>query len=118
MSKNSASGMQGTGLWIFQRGGSGLALSLFLLCALVAEAQLTTGTLTGSVSDPSGAAVPGATVTVKNVDTGVSRTTTTGPTGRYEAPNLPVGSYEVRATMPGFQTSVRAGIELSVGRHA
>ena len=110
--------MQGTGLWIFQRGGSGLALSLFLLCALVAEAQLTTGTLTGSVSDPSGAAVPGATVTVKNVDTGVSRTTTTGPTGRYEAPNLPVGSYEVSASATGFQTSVRAGIELTVGRIA
>ena len=100
------------------RGGRGLLLSLFLLSASVALAQLTTGTISGTVTDASGAAVPGAAVIVKNVDTGISRNTTTGPAGRYEAPNLPVGRYEVSATSTGFQTSVRAGIELTVGRNA
>lgn len=118
MRKDSVARARGAGRWIFQAGGRGLALSLFLVCASVALAQLTTGTISGTVSDPSGAAVPGATVTVKNVDTGISRTTTTGPTGRYEAPNLPVGHYEVTATASGFRTSVRSGIELTVGRNA
>src|SRR3990172_1234078 len=97
-----------------------LMLGFFICLSGVssAKAQLTAGTISGTVADQSGGAVPGTTITITNVNTGISRTTTTGPTGRYEAPNLPVGNYEVRATMPGFQTSVRAGIELSVGRHA
>lgn len=98
--------------------GRGILLGLFLLSASVALAQLTTGTISGTVTDASGAAVPGAAVVLKNVDTGISRNTTTGPAGRYEAPNLPVGRYEVSATSTGFQTSVRAGIELTVGRNA
>ena len=95
-----------------------LWLIAFFLMVGAARAQLTTGTITGTVSDQSGAAVPGATVAVKNVETGVSRSTTTGPTGRYEVPNLPSGNYEVSITMSGFQTSVRTGIELPVGRNA
>lgn len=93
-------------------------VGLFFLGGAVALAQLTTGTISGTVTDASGAAVPGATVTIQNADTGITRNTTTGPTGRYEAPNLPVGRYEVRASSTGFQTSVRAGIELTVGRNA
>jgi hypothetical protein len=100
------------------RGGRGILLSLFILSATAALAQLTTGTISGTVTDPSGAAVPGAAVVVTNVNTGITRNTTTGPAGRYEAPNLPVGQYEVRASLTGFQTSIRAGIELTVGRNA
>ncbi|MCH8268249.1 MAG: TonB-dependent receptor [Acidobacteria bacterium] len=96
----------------------GLVLSVILFSASLAMAQLTRGTISGSVTDQSGAAVPGAAITITNVDTGVTRTTETGATGRYEAPNLPVGNYEVRATLGGFQTSIRAGITLSVGRTA
>ena len=94
-----------------------MVLGLFvLLCASAALAQLTTGTISGTVMDPSGAAVPGAAITVKNVDTGASRSLVSGPTGRYEAPNLPAGNYEVSAKLAGFQTTVRKGIEVAVGR--
>ncbi|MCZ6490364.1 MAG: TonB-dependent receptor, partial [Acidobacteria bacterium] len=96
----------------------GLVLSVILFSASLAMAQLTRGTISGSVTDQSGAAVPGAAITVTNVDTGIARSLETGSTGRYEAPNLPVGNYEVRASLGGFQTSIRAGITLSVGRTA
>ena len=96
----------------------GLALFAFLFCASLAEAQLTRGTITGTVTDQSGAAVPGAAITITNVDTGVARTSETGATGRYEAPGLPAGNYEVSAMLAGFQTSIRSGIALTVGRNA
>ena len=105
-----------TSKWV--RGG--LALFAFLFCASLAEAQLTRGTITGTVTDQSGAAVPGAAITITNVDTGVARTSETGTTGRYEAPGLPAGNYEVSARLAGFQTSIRSGIALTVecgGKH-
>src|SRR3990167_4276848 len=100
----------------FHAQGWGLVIPTLLVLFFsvsITRAQLTTGTIAGTVTDQSGAAVPGATVTLKNVDTGVSRTTTTGPTGRYEAPNLPVGKYEESASTSGFQTSVGGGIEVT-----
>ena len=96
----------------------GLALFLALFCASLSEAQLTRGTIAGTVTDQSGAAVPGAAITITHVDTGIARQAETGATGRYEAPNLPAGTYEVSARLTGFQTSIRAGIELSIGRTA
>ena len=98
--------------------GRGLILFVFLFSASLAVAQLTTGTISGVVTDQSGAAIPGVTITVKKVDTGITRTTATGARGRYGAPNLPVGNYEVSASLAGFQTSIRAGIEITVGRQA
>ena len=98
--------------------GIRFSLGMLLLFGLSAHAQLTTGTITGTVTDSSGAAIPGATIAVKNVDTGASRNSVAGPSGRYEIPNLPVGKYEVTASIAGFQTSVRTGIELTVGRTA
>jgi hypothetical protein len=106
--------MSKTAGWFFGVVG----LGLFLCAGVPAMAQLTTGTITGSVTDPSGAAVPGATITVKNVDTGASRSTVSGPTGRYEIASLPTGQYEVAATSTGFQASVRTGIQLTLGRIA
>src|SRR5262245_12164340 len=98
------------------------SLAFLLLLTLFAServmSQITTGTISGTVSDQSGAAVQGATVMVKNVETGVSRTTVSGPTGRYEIPTLPAGAYEVSGSLTGFQTMVRTGIELTVGRNA
>jgi hypothetical protein len=91
---------------------------LFLFGSAQAKAQLTTGTISGTITDPSGAAVPGAEVTAKHVETGIARTTVAGPSGRYEISNLAAGSYEVAATSAGFQTSVRSGITLSIGRNA
>ena len=80
--------------------------------------QMTTGTISGTVKDASGAVIPGATVSLKNLDTGLARTLTTNSQGQYQAPNLSLGNYEVLAEMPGFQTVVRRGIHLTVGREA
>src|SRR5262249_55720859 len=96
----------------------GLLLTLLSCLASAGFAQLTTGTISGSVTDASAAAVPAATVQIKNVETGISRAVATDAKGRYEAPNLPLGKYEVSSAMAGFQTVVRSGIELTVGRHA
>src|SRR5947208_16089412 len=68
--------------------------------------------------DTSGALVPGVTITVKHIDSGLIRTVMTGETGNYSAPSLPVGPYEITTTMPGFKQAVRLGINLAVGQEA
>jgi hypothetical protein len=95
-----------------------LLLIAVIVGALVVSAQVSTGTISGIVQDPSGAAIPGAMVTVRNVDTGAVRLLTSDAGGRYIAPDLPVGNYEVEAQQSGFQTEIRSGIDLSVGREA
>ena len=77
-----------------------------------------TATISGRVEDATGAAVGGATVTVTSPDTGAVRTVTTDETGNFRVPSLPVGSQEVRAEKPGFQSAVRTGINLVVGQEA
>src|SRR6266568_8093537 len=91
---------------------------LLILFASLSFAQLDTGTLSGMVADQTGAAVPGASVAIKNVETGIVRRSVTNEAGRYEAVALPVGTYEVTASLAGFQTFVRGGIGLTVGRNA
>ena len=86
-----------------------------ILSGLVVSAQVTTATISGIVQDPSGSVVPGVTIKVRNVDTGSSRTLTSDVGGRYIAPDLTVGNYEVQAQQSGFQTEVRSGITLTVG---
>lgn len=81
----------------------------------VGMSQVTTGTIQGTVRDEQGAVVPGSEVTITNTGTGVSRIVQTGQQGRYNVPNLAVGSYEVHASNPGFQTAIRSGITLTVG---
>ncbi len=92
-------------------------LCILGLCVVQAGAQVTAN-LSGRVTDPSGAAIAGATVTAKDTDTGISRTTLTSQTGQYELFELPVGHYEVRASKDGFADKVRAGIVLVVGQDA
>src|SRR5262245_1262168 len=92
-----------------------VALCLFFSCVGMAQ---TGGTISGSVSDATGALIPGASVTIKNVDTGLTRELVSDEQGRYSAPNLPVGPYEVQISLPGFRTEIRKGIELSVGQQA
>jgi hypothetical protein len=94
-----------------------LLISL-ILGACLASAQVTTGTISGIVQDQSGAAVAGVEVTIRNVDTGISRTLTSDAGGRYTAPDLPLGNYEVQGQHAGFQTEVRSGINITVGREA
>jgi hypothetical protein len=75
-------------------------------------------TLSGTVTDPTGAAVPSATVTADNLDTGIARTTSTNQAGQYELFELPIGHYEVRARKDGFAERIRTGILLVVGQDA
>lgn len=89
-----------------------------LLPAENALAQVTTATISGEVRDATGAVLPGASITIKNLETGMTRTLVSDEQGRYRAPNLPVGSYEIRAELAGFKAEVRSGIKLTVGREA
>ncbi|MDA2933726.1 TonB-dependent receptor [Acidobacteria bacterium AH-259-D05] len=82
------------------------------------QAQGTQGTISGVVKDVTGGVMPGVEVTVTNVETGIDRSTITNDLGGYQAVNLAVGEYELRAELPGFQTTIRRGITLTVGRHA
>ena len=93
-------------------GGSLLAVAL--LWGTLAHGQTTGGTILGAVSDDSGARVPGVAVTIRNVETGITRALTTDAAGRFRAPNLGVGLYEVRAELMGFRTAVRQGIQVTV----
>ena len=79
-------------------------------------AQQTLGSVNGTVVDSSGAAVAGATVTVTNTAIDFTTTTTTQDTGFYQAFNLPVGTYSVRVTHPGFETTQFKGIPVQEAR--
>jgi len=91
---------------------------LFLLSNIHGSAQGTTATISGTVSDSSGAVVPGTTIVILNEETGISRQVVADETGRYTAPSLGLGNYRVSASKDGFQTQVRSGIRLTVGRQA
>ena len=79
-----------------------------------ALAQLPTATVLGTVKDASGAVVPGASVNVRNTETGLLRTAETSADGRFRFPALSVGAYEVRVEHAGFQAAVRSGLTLAV----
>jgi hypothetical protein len=74
--------------------------------------------ISGRVDDASGAAVGGASVTVRSIETGGTRTVTTDESGNYRVLSLPLGAQEVRAEKPGFRSAVRTGINLVVGQEA
>ncbi|HTS70730.1 MAG TPA: TonB-dependent receptor [Terriglobia bacterium] len=91
-----------------------LAVFAILLGIQLAYCQ-TAGTITGTVLDSSGSVVPGASVTITNVDKGVvARSITTGAGGIYVAEALPVGTYQVSVTAAGFQTTVSSNVMLNV----
>ena len=96
---------------------SAVLLALLALCFLSAQAQVSAN-LSGRVTDPSGAAVPSASVTATDIDTGTSRTTLTSQSGQYELFELPIGHYEVHARKDGFAERIRTGISLVVGQDA
>src|SRR5579872_5071601 len=76
----------------------------------------TTGAITGSVADASGAVIPTASVAIVNTGTGLTRSVTTSTDGLYAFPLLPVGTYVLTATKEGFQTLKQSGIVLNVGQ--
>jgi hypothetical protein len=118
----------GSYIFLLQHNGRGLtkeshvrsiAVSLVaLLFTTSALAQTPTGTILGTVKDAQGAAVPGATVTATNLGTKYSRDTVTDGAGEYALRLLPIGSYEVVVTLPGFKNFTQTGILLEVGRNA
>ena len=77
-----------------------------------------TASLSGKITDPSGAAVASAPVTVRNVNTGAERSDTTNAVGVFQISSLPVGEYEVDVKQSGFAEAVRTGIHLAVGQAA
>jgi hypothetical protein len=89
-------------------------IALLLAVPLVAVAQVTTATIVGTVSDPSGSTVPGAQVTARNVDTGLTRSVTSGDSGTYRLEFLPVGKYDIEVTYAGFKKALLSGIVLQV----
>src|SRR5438128_8190427 len=102
--------------------GLGGVIVLFVIVLFVVGVELAcaqvTATISGKVEDASGAAVGGANVNVKNLETGAIRTVTTDETGSYRVLSLPVGLQEVRAEKPGFRAAVQTGIALAVGQEA
>jgi len=89
---------------------------LFFSFSLSAGAQVVGASLDGTVTDRNGAALSGATVLIRNLDTGNSRSILTGADGRYSAPSLPVGHYTVSISRSGFTPQEKSGITLVVGQ--
>src|SRR5437870_1835411 len=94
---------------------AGVVAVVFMMC-VPGFAQGNTGRILGNISDPSGALIPGATVTITDVDRGTSRTVMTDEAGAYNAPSLPPGTYRIRAELAGFKTIERTNVVLEVGR--
>ena len=93
------------------------ALLTFAFCvAAAAQSQSTTGLIQGTIVDPNGAYVSGASVNVKNTDTGFERTVTSNSDGFFSAPLLPLGKYRLTADASGFSKSVLENVEVSVGQ--
>src|SRR6266576_1141514 len=96
-----------------------LAVSTLLLVLFLSvpplQAQVDTGSILGTVTDASGAAISGAKVTLTNQGTGAALSTTTGADGVYKFTPLKIGSYKVTASFQGFQTTTQTNIEVNVG---
>ncbi len=90
-----------------------LTLAGFLFAfAVPALAQTSFGRISGTVTDPGGAVIPGATVTIRNVDTQVTRNVTTDNSGFYTATDLPIGNYSVEINQKGFRPQQRTGLQI------
>src|SRR5262245_19742370 len=95
-----------------------LIRTIFTLALLVCAAFGQVATLTGRITDATGAIVPQAQVIARSVDTGVSTTAETTADGYYTLPSLPPGRYEVTISKSGFTTVKQAGLELTVQQMA
>jgi hypothetical protein len=92
-------------------------ITVLLLCLCVLSFPIFAqqeATISGTVTDPTGAAIAGAQVNVTNAATGVSRTVVTNPAGAYQVPQLAIGTYSVTIKAPGFKTYTKTGVVLNV----
>jgi len=92
-----------------------LLLFVVLMCAVYTPGQTETATVTGTTTDPTGGAVAGAKVQATNVATNTTQDTITDSAGRYKLADLPVGTYNITASISGFKTVVHTGLTLGVG---
>src|SRR5216683_3561159 len=95
-----------------------MAIAVFLVCSVASEAQTITGSVNGTVTDPSGAVIPNATVTATNVDTGVATPTTTNNDGIYNIRFLQIGNYKVTVEASGFAVATYGPFVLETGQNA
>lgn len=105
----------------FQRRIYQLAAVIMLLTGAALSPALyaqSDGSISGAVTDSTGGAVVGATVSIKNVETGVARTLSTDESGRFNANSLAVGTFGITVEKAGFQSISQTGIGLAVGQHA
>ena len=96
---------------------SAMLVSLAMFAGAVFAQQIT-ATVTGTITDPAGAVVPGATVTVTSVDTALVKTVTTNDDGNYTVPFLQPGTYNIAVDKTGFSRVVRENIKLEVAQTA
>src|SRR3954453_5361611 len=93
-----------------------LLVFTFASLPLFAQSQATTGVIEGTVVDATGAALPGVTVSLKNTATNYEQTAITDSAGRFRGVLLPLGPYQVTATLECFATTIQKGIDLGVGQ--
>lgn len=91
-------------------------VAIYFLAAIALPAQITTTTISGVVSDQTGAGIPNAQVTASNVGTGLARTAAANAQGEYRIDLLPIGEYQVEVSASGFKKSKETGIVLEVAR--
>lgn len=109
-----------TNVWLHRNGGGELSIAVaclgLLLASLPLFSQANLGRILGTVTDQTGAPVPGVTVTIIDEDRGVDRVLTTDAAGEYNAPNLIPGNKRVRAQLTGFRVTEHSGVKLEVGQ--
>jgi Carboxypeptidase regulatory-like domain len=93
-------------------------IGVIVLASSLVWGQGFSAAISGVVRDPTGAVLPGVSVTAKHIESGLTRTVNTNETGGYSMPSLPVGAYEVTAELMGFKQQVRRGINLAVTQEA
>jgi len=106
--------MKHLGAW--ERGLVNFVLVILLVAVNIASAQVSSGSISGVVRDVTGAVMPDAAITARQIETGMTRTGETGVSGGYNLPSLPVGPYELTVEKPGFKQQSRMGINLSVAQ--
>src|SRR6185295_7665886 len=99
---------------LFSKQTAGIVVLLLIMGGLSGVfGQTNTGRISGTVTDESGAVMPGVDVTVRNPATGLARNVITNESGTFQVPLLPPSLYEVEASLPGFRTETRAGVTVN-----
>ncbi|MGB7622926.1 MAG: carboxypeptidase-like regulatory domain-containing protein, partial [Terriglobia bacterium] len=93
-----------------------LVITLVFASSLCAQSSITTGVIQGTVTDPSGAVVPGTSIEVKNLDTNLTKNASSDNDGRFVFLQLPPGRYALTASKQGFATLVQENFNLTVGQ--